>query len=77
MEAKVWQAAVRSASVGQIKWTMRLSRVVRYGGLVLHVSVATRLDWQESNSSFADACSEAKLGVSERWRCESCRDLMT
>jgi hypothetical protein len=29
-----WQAAVGSASVEQIEWTMRLSRVVRYGGLL-------------------------------------------
>ena len=53
-------------------------RVVEQRRMVWRLRVAvqrhtrTGLDWQESSSSFADACSQAG-----RWRCESCHDLMT
>ena len=71
MEATGREAAVCSAD-GAAKRVVEQIRMVWRLRVVVQRHTRTGLDWQESSSSFADACSQAG-----RWRCESCHDLMT
>jgi hypothetical protein len=72
VEARRREAAVGSTN-GAAKRVVEQRRMVwRLRVVVVQRHTRTGLDWQESSSSFADACSQAG-----RWRCESCHDLMT